>query len=224
MIQFVRLILISVFLLPLPVIAQTVLADALVKDEAAFRQDENDPAFYLELISGMQQRRLFFAALAHLDVFDQKWPNDRRAKLLRADALRQTNDFASSSSIYRRLIEQEPTAGAFHGLGLIAAAQGNRAEAERLLLQANRLSPIDVRILNDLGYVQLLNGQRADARMSLHKAVELDAKNRQVGANLALYHFLENDPLQAERIMGRFEFSDEQKEMVRQDALRLGYQ
>lgn len=205
-----------------PLLAQSEAAvAATLSGEAMARKDENDPAFYLELISGMQQRRLFFASLAHLDAFDLKWPNDRRALLLRAEAWRQTEHADEAAAIYRKLIAQAPSAGAYHGLGLMAAKRGELPEAERLLRQANRLAPIDVRILNDLGYVQLLIDQRAEARLSLSKAAELDSGNRQVGANLALYHLLQNDPEQAERTMRAYELNEEQKSSIRQDADRL---
>lgn len=183
--------------------------------------DENNPDFYLDLIGKMQQRRLYFASLAHLDAFDLRWPNDRRALHMRADALRQIGDFDRARAVYRGLLAQAPSARALHGLGLMAAAEKHLPEAADNLRQASRLAPIDVRILNDLGYVELLIGQRKEARLSLHKAAELEPDNRQVGANLALYYLLEGQNEQAERSLERYAFPEEQRAAIRRDAQSL---
>lgn len=205
-------------LLSLPTLAQELPKAASPENEEGSRYEENSPDFYLELISRMQQKRLFFASLAHLDVFEQRWPGDRRAWLMRADALRQTGDFVRARSGYRRLIELEPSAKAFHGLGLIAAAENQPAEAAGFLREASRLAPIDVRILNDLGYVQLLLGEMAEAKMSLNKAAELEPNNRQVLANLVLCHLLDGNVERAEGIMARHAFPGAQRESIRREA------
>lgn len=184
-------------------------------------RSERDPDFYLELIVGLQQKRLFYASMAHLDVFDQRWPNDRRARLLRADALRQVGEPVAARQIYLGLLEKEELPGARHGLGLIAAAEGDLPGALAALQAAAALAPIDVRILNDLGYVQALLGRYGEARMSLYKAAELAPENVQVGANLALFHLLEEKPALAERVMEKYAFSVAQRQSVRDDAARI---
>lgn len=216
----VQLLLCLACLLP----AQLALAENAPPTEAAqeTRRDENNPDFYLELIAGMQQKRLFYASLAHLDVFEQRWPGDRRALLLRADALRSTGDFGRARQHYRRLLDKGALPGAWHGLGLIAAAEGDLPAAATALGQAVALAPIDVRILNDLGYLQLLLGERDAARLSLHKAAELAPENRQAGANLALWYLLAGHAGRAEQIMGRHGFTEAQRLAVRADAQRIG--
>ena len=207
-------------LLPaLPAFAQTVPPTEAAQE---IRRDENNPDFYLELIAGMQQKRLFYASLAHLDVFEQRWPGDRRALLLRADALRSTGDFERARQHYRHLLDKGALPGAWHGLGLIAAAEGDLPAAATALGQAAALAPIDVRILNDLGYLQLLLGEQDAARLSLHKAAELAPENRQVGANLALWYLLAGHAGRAEQIMGRHGFTEAQRLTVRADAQRIG--
>lgn len=216
----VQLLLCLACLLP----AQLALAENAPPTEAAqeTRRDENNPDFYLELIAGMQQKRLFYASLAHLDVFEQRWPGDRRALLLRADALRSTGDFGRARQHYRRLLDKGALPGAWHGLGLIAAAEGDLPAAATALGQAVALAPIDVRILNDLGYLQLLLGERDAARLNLHKAAELAPENRQAGANLALWYLLAGHAGRAEQIMGRHGFTEAQRLAVRADAQRIG--
>lgn len=216
----VQLLLCLACLLP----AQLALAQDAPPAEAAqeIRRDESNPDFYLELIAGMQQKRLFYASLAHLDVFEQRWPGDRRALLLRADALRSTGDFERARQHYRRLLDKGALPGAWHGLGLIAAAEGDLPAAATALGQAVALAPIDVRILDNLGYLQLLLGERDAARLSLHKAAELAPENRQAGANLALWYLLAGHAGRAEQIMGRHGFTEAQRLTVRADAQRIG--
>lgn len=183
--------------------------------------DENSPEFYLEVISGLQQKRLFFASLAHLDAFEQRWPNDHRVKMMRADALRQVGDFAQARQIYQAIVEKDPSAKAYHGLGLIAAAEKDFTTAAKALNRAASLAPIDVRILNDLGYLQLLQGQREAARLNLHKAAELDANNQQIGANLVLWFLLEGDIIRAEQTMQKYGFDETQRISMREEARRI---
>lgn len=208
--------------LPLSAAAQGAGAPAAVaEDGQVLRQDMNDPALYLQLIEGLQQRRMHYAALAHLDAFDQKWPDNRQAQLLRADALRQTGSLDEAAVIYERLTGKNPMPRALHGLGLIAVSKGQHEAGERLLIQANRLAPIDTRILNDLGYVQMQAGRYGPARTNLAKAFELDAGNAQAGANLALLYLLLGEAGQAERMMERLGMTDAQRAQLREESAGL---
>lgn len=193
----------------------------VAEDGQMLRQDMNDPALYLQLIEGLQQRRMHYAALAHLDAFDQKWPDNRQAQLLRADALRQTGSLDEAGVIYERLTGKNPMPQALHGLGLIAVAKGQHEAGERLLVQANRLAPIDARILNDLGYVQMKAGRYGPARTNLAKAFELDPGNAQAGANLALLHMRLQEDGQAERMMQRMGMTEAQRAQLREESAGL---
>lgn len=193
----------------------------VVEDGQALRQDMNNPELYLQLIEGLQQRRMHYAALAHLDAFDQKWPDNRQAQLLRADALRHTGSLDEAAVIYQRLTGKNPMPQALHGLGLIAVAKGQHEAGERLLVQANRLAPIDARILNDLGYVQMKAGRYGPARTNLAKAFELDPGNAQAGANLALLHMQLQEDGQAERMMRRLGMTEAQRAQLREESAGL---
>ncbi len=175
---------------------------------------ENDPELYLQLIAGMQEKNLYFASLAHLDAFDRRWPGNARAALLRGDALRETGYFERARAVYRNLLKSDLSAGAYHGLGLIAGRQGDQAGALEALSQANRLAPTSVPILNDLGYVQLIGGQLDEARLSLHKAAELDQKNVRVGSNLALLYLLDRKPERAGSIMKWYQLPEAHRQEI----------
>ncbi|MBS1159732.1 MAG: tadD [Proteobacteria bacterium] len=175
---------------------------------------ENDPQLYLQLIARMQEKNLYFASLAHLDAFERRWPGNARAALLRGDALRETEYFERAKAIYRNLLKGEQSAAAYHGLGIIAARQGDQRAALEALEKANQLAPTNVFILNDLGYSQLLAGRADDARLSLHKAAELDQRNSRVGGNLALLYLLENKPERAQGIMKWYQLPDSKRQEI----------
>jgi len=175
---------------------------------------ENDPELYLQLIAGMQEKNLYFASLAHLDAFDRRWPGNTRAALLRGDALRETGYFERARAVYRNLLKSDLSAGAYHGLGLIAGRQGDQAGALEALEKANQLAPTSVPILNDLGYIQLIGARLDEARLSLHKAAELDQKNVRVGSNLALLYLLDRKPERANSIMKWYQLPETHRQEI----------
>lgn len=182
---------------------------------------ENDPGIYLQLIEGMQNKSLYFASLAHLDAFDRRWPNNPRASLLRANAMREAGYLDKALALYQGLLQGALSGSAYHGLGMIAAKKGDMPAALSALLRANQLDPISAPILNDLGYIQLLNRQMDDASFSLHKATELDSKNTRTGANLALLYLLENKPERAEGVMNWYKFPEQHRKEIHDRARGL---
>lgn len=182
---------------------------------------ENDPDLYLQLIAGMQGKNLHFASLAHLEAFDKRWPGNARAALLRGDALRETGYLDKAAVIYRTLLASPQSAGAYHGLGIIAGRRGDPRSALANLEQASRLAPTSAPILNDLGYMQLVAGQRDEARLSLHKATELDSGNARAGGNLALLYLLEDKPERAAGIMQWYQLPESHRKEIFSQAERL---
>lgn len=176
--------------------------------------NENDPEFYLQLIGNMQDKKLYFASIAHLDAFDLRWPGDSRAALLRGDALREVGYLERARVIYQGMLKIAPSAGAYHGLGIIASRQGDTAAALAALSKANQLAPTSSAILNDLGYAQLLTGQLDDARLSLHKASELDPKNGRAAANLVLLYIVIGQADKAQSIMNWYQLPEAQRQEI----------
>lgn len=177
-----------------------------------------NPTLYLELIQGMQQKRLHYAALAHLDAFDSRWPARPEAALLRADALRETGQPEAAKAIYQPLLKGPLAAGAYHGLGLIAVRAGDLAGGAAALGHAAALAPTDVGVLNDQGYTLLLLNDLAAAKLALFKAAELDAGNKRVGANLALYFYLDGQAEQARQVIQRYGLPARIQEDIRRKA------
>jgi Flp pilus assembly protein TadD len=90
----------------------------------------------------------FYAALAQLDALGATSP---QADLVRADALRRIEQNQQAKALYQKLEGGCLNGRAQHGLGLIAAREGNQTEALAHLRRARQAMPTDLRIRNDLG-------------------------------------------------------------------------
>lgn len=203
-------------------LALAVPAAAAGEAEPAVQEAAADPAIYLHLIRGMQEKALYYASLAHLDAFEARWPGRDEARLLRAHALRETGADAAAAQSYRRLESGPFAAEASHGLGLIAMREQRRDEGLAALERAVRLAPTSAAMLNDLGYARLLAGDLGGARDSLYRAAELDAGSRRIGANLALLLLLEGREGAADGVMRRYQLSDQARADIRALAARGG--
>jgi Flp pilus assembly protein TadD len=144
-------------------------------------------ATYLKLVEQMQQEGLWFASLAHIDALEQRWGTSAESTRARAEALRHAGQAAQSETAYRRLLATPLAAAGYRGLGLLAGARGDFAEAVRMLKQARDRNPTDALLLNDLGYASLRAGLIDQARLPLMQALQLKPDNPQAQANLALY-------------------------------------
>ncbi len=136
---------------------------------------------YLKLVEQMQTDGLWFASLAHIDALEQRWGVSPESSRMRADALRQTGESSRSEDTYKRLIGTPLEAAGYHGLGLLAGARGDYAEAVRLLKEAQRRNPTDAVLLSDLGYASLRAGLVAEARLPLMQALQLRSESFATG-------------------------------------------
>lgn len=195
----------------------------VVEEDSLPTPDLNSsPDIYLDLIARLQGKNLYFASLAHLDAFDHRWPNNPRATLMRANALRETGYPDRAVALYESLLQTPFAASAQHGLGLIASKRGNLDGALQALSRASQLDPTNASVLNDLGYIQILARRMEDAGFNLHKAVELDPNNARAGANLALYYLLDNKPERAKGIMDWYRLTDKQRKEIYDKAAAFG--
>lgn len=211
-------LLLGLLAVAVPLLAEVPARQATTEGMSRQTENENDPEFYLQLIGNMQEKKLYFASIAHLDAFDLRWPGDARATLLRGDALREVGYLERARAIYQNMLKTAPSAGAYHGLGIIASRQGDTTAALVALARANQLAPTSAAILNDLGYAQLLAGQLDDARLSLHKASELDPKNSRAGANLALLYVVIGQADKAQSIMNWYQLPEVQRQEITRKA------
>jgi Flp pilus assembly protein TadD len=182
---------------------------------------QNDRQLYLELIGTMQRQGAWYASLAHVDAYRQRYGDSPALRLLQADALRETGQLPAAQSLYSSLANGPQAAAAWHGLGLIAVRNGDDTQAEQALARAVQLQPLNTDYLGDLGFARLRAGQLDQAREPLTKAAELAPGNVKANANLAVHALLRGDSATAERIFVRGNLPEATREEVRRLAVQL---
>lgn len=179
------------------------------EEQALLRQHEADQSraqapeqkeLMLTMIREAQRNGRFFASLAYIDAYIAQFGASPQLRLLKADALRATQNHASSEHLYRGLLKTDQEARARHGLGLLAGEQGEYALAVQELTIAARLQPTHALLLSDLGYAKLRAGDIRGARLPLGQAAELEPENGTIISNLVLFLLMDGDQHAAERI------------------------
>ncbi|MDN7493437.1 MULTISPECIES: tetratricopeptide repeat protein [Burkholderia] len=179
------------------------------------------PGMYLGLIQRMQGQGLYFASLAHIDAYDKTYGAIPESILLRADALRMTEQPAASAAVYTQLLKTPLAARGYRGLGLIAGAAGDFDRAAQVLAQASDLAPTDASLLSDLAYAKLRSGDVVGARVPLMKAAELDQRNPKIVSNLALYLIAAGRTQDAQRLMNQQHLSADIRKDIVGDAAKI---
>ncbi|WP_090687526.1 tetratricopeptide repeat protein [Paraburkholderia phenazinium] len=197
-----------------------------VEREAEIQQATRDPApdtpsMYLDLIGRMQAQGLYYASLAHIDAFEKQYGVQPDTILMRADALRMTDQPAAAADAYTKLLQTPLAARGYRGLGLLAGAAGDFNRAAQQLQEAVRLAPTDALTLSDLGYASLRAGDVNGARVPLMKAAQLDQSNQKIVSNVALYLLANGDEMHAAVLMDQQKFSPEVRAAIRRDAAKV---
>ncbi|QXH36391.1 tetratricopeptide repeat protein [Pseudomonas muyukensis] len=146
------------------------------------------------------------AGLAHLEQLpDTLDPvRLRKAKVLRVLGR------SEAEPLYRSLLGGCLAAEGEHGLGQLAAARGDDAQALRNLQRAARLAPTDEKVRNDLGVVQMNLGNHEQARFEFLTAIELRDDNPLPAVNLVTLSLLQDHWDQAEDLVKRLHLQPEQ--------------
>ncbi|NIF79654.1 pilus assembly protein [Paraburkholderia sp. Cy-641] len=179
------------------------------------------PGMYLGLIDQMQAQGLYFASLAHIDAYEKQYGTSPETILLRADALRMTDQAPAAAAVYGQLLKTPLAARGYRGLGLIEGAAGEFGRAAQQLQQAALLAPTDATTLSDLGYALLREGDVEGARVPLMKAAELDQKNPKIVANVVLYLLVSGGDAQALAVMNQQQFAPDVRAALRGDAAKV---
>src|SRR5690606_31933656 len=144
---------------------------------ASERAEIDNPAMYRALIEKMQTEGLYFASLAHIDAYEQRFGMTDELALRRADAQRATGQDALADAGYRKLLASPVAAQAWHGLGLLAGGNGRFAEAITALREAAQRDPTNALMSSDLGYALMRSGAVEAARVPVLRAGELAPQN-----------------------------------------------
>ncbi len=191
--------------------------------EPAAPTEKNSKPMYLDLIRQMQQQGAYYASLANIDAYRQRYGNSPELRRLQADALRKTGQTGAAKALYQQLVHTDQGAAAWHGLGIIAAEQQQNSEAEESLAKAVQLDPVNVDYLGDLGYQRLRAGEVANAHEPLAKAAELAPSNVKAVSNLVLWMLLDNDYAQADAAMQQANLPEAARQQVRTLAAELRF-
>ncbi len=186
-------------------------------EPALVETPQNDRGMYVDLIRKMQAQGAYFASLAHIDAFRQRFGDTPELRILQADALREIGDSNAAAQLYRTLTKGPQAAQAWHGLGLISAAANDHPSAQTALQNAVQADPLNVTYLGDLGFALLRAGAFDLARAPLAKAAELAPGNARAVSNLALWALLNGQPEMADAMIQRANLP----QATRQEILRL---
>lgn len=193
---------------------------ARLQDKAA-RAEYNDQNVYLGLIGKMQQEGMYYASLAHIDAYQQKYGSSTALQVLRADALRETGQDDAALQAYRDLLSTDRAARARHGIGLVLGRQGDFMRAAVELRQAAALEPVNAQVANDLGYALMRGGALQDARVPVMQALELDANNPRVISNAVVWMLATGKRTDATAMMQRAAMPEPTRAAIRKEADRV---
>lgn len=182
---------------------------------------EREKNLHLKLVQTMVEQDNAYAALAHLDAYDQKWGADRPSKQLRADALRKTSQLDQAELVYKSLLggaEPAKNGSAWYGLGKVSIERGDLKSATTRLEKSIQVDPLNINAYSDLGLVYLLEGQKEPAYNTLMKANQLASGDVKIMANLALWGLVYDDFNMAMDIADRLQWSDNTRNQVMSQA------
>ncbi|WP_334118648.1 tetratricopeptide repeat protein [Limnobacter sp.] len=191
-------------------------------EETRKARAEREKNLHLKLVQTMIEQDNAYAALAHLDAYDQKWGSDRQSKQLRADSLRKTSQLDQAELVYKSLLggsqEQIKSGPVWYGLGKVAIERGDLKSAATRLEKSIQVDPLNINAYSDLGLVYLLEGQKEPAYNTLMKANQLASGDPKIMANLALWGLVFDDFNMAMDIADRLQWSDNTRNQVMSQA------
>jgi len=190
------------------------------------------PATYLSLIRRMQEQGLYYASLAHIDAYQQRYGRAPEIMLLRADALRETDQLAAADAEYRAVVGATSAMGAgtqggllhaaaWRGLGIVAGRQGNFAEAARRLQVAAQANPTDASTASDFGYALMRSGEVEQARVPLMQAQQMAATSPKIAGNLVIWLTVNDRKDDAASLAAHAQLTASARKAVEDDVVRV---
>ena len=176
-----------------------------------------DQELSLNLADEMANDGKLHASLANLQTLSDRLPQVRlrKAKVYR---LLGRNE---AEPLYKTLLGTCLSAEGEHGLGQLAVAKGDNAQAMAHLQRAARLAPTDEKIRNDLGVVYLNQLRMDDARFEFLTAMELNQDNQLAAVNLVTLLIYQDNWRQAAQVVSRMGLSPEQVTQAQSRAAQL---
>lgn len=174
-------------ILPLAVAGCRGAAPAMsVQGESVATPTAEEDALYIALIRGMNERGQSQAALAFLDDYLKRHPNDVEALSLKGEALLRTKQYDAADQIYIALDKRRVQPVAAFGLGQVRAQVGDWKGAVPQFARAASAAPTDARVLNNYGFALLKTSDFPKAYDILARAVQLSPQSQQIRTNFAI--------------------------------------
>lgn len=174
--------------------APPVRADENLPQAASLDQDHTRK-LYLIVVDRLRKQGSARAALSYLDEYEKQYPGDAQARLMRADCLVTLDAPGMAEPIYKSLTRSEYRSAAYAGLGKVAVANTQWADAVARFQTAVDLNPSNADYINNLAYAQMRAGQYETALATLSQAQQLDPHNVTVRNNMILcLHLAGRDP------------------------------
>jgi Flp pilus assembly protein TadD len=153
----------------------------------------------MNLADDMANDGKLHASLANL----QNLPDNLAdVRLRKAKVYRQLGR-SEAEPLYRSLLGTCLAAEAEHGLGQLAAANGDNGQAQAHLQRAARLAPTDAKVRNDLGVVYLNQLRVEDAKFEFLTAIELKQSDQLAAVNLVTLLIYQDDWSRAAELVSR---------------------
>ena len=166
-----------------------------------------DQELSMNLADDMAKEGKLHASLANLQCLPERYG---QVQLRKARLYRQLGR-SEAEPLYRSLQGTCLAAEGEHGLGQLAAARGDNAQALAYLQKAASLAPTDDKIRNDLGVVYLNLLRLDDARFEFLTALELSKEDDTLAAlNLVTLLIYQDNWKQAAELVTRAGLTPEQ--------------
>lgn len=176
-----------------------------------------DQELSLNLADEMANDGKLHASLANLQNLPDNLP---QVRLRKAKAYRLLGR-SEAEPLYRSLLGTCMAAEGEHGLGQLASAKGDDAQAMAHLQSAARLAPTDEKIRNDLGVVYLNQLRVEDARFEFMTAMELKQSDPLAAVNLVTLLIYQDNWKQAAQLVSQLGLSPEQVTQAQARAEKL---
>lgn len=157
-----------------------------VGGEAVAKPTAEEDSLYLALIRGMIERDQAQAALAFIDEYLRRHPNDVEGLTLKGEALLRTNQAPEADKVYIELDRRRVQPVAAFGLGQVRAQVGDWAGAVPQYARAADAAPTDTRVLNNYGFALLKTSDFQKAYGILARASQLSPQNQQIRTNFLI--------------------------------------
>lgn len=164
----------------------------------------NEQELTLSMIGQREKDGQLYAALAALQTLPESSPSVLRYK---GDVLRRLGR-SDAAGHFQRL--QKTCLGPWgdHGLGLVAADEGDMKSALELLGRAAEKQPMEYRFRNDLGVAMLRMHKIEEARFELMTALELSPERNLPAVNLLSLLMAQEKPAAARSLAQRYRLGE----------------